>query len=161
MKSSRPSEVDLRRELDEFHERYPKLANDDLFVLWFLRAFIAEDEAGAVRALCGGSNDKHVDAVLIDDNAKIVFIVQGKYRQKIAGKNEQRAHVIGFAQLAAELTADEADLKEVYDTERHLLYVACTRARDYLHVSGVNPASEFLDDLSDSSGAGIQYSSSS
>lgn len=44
--------------------------------------------------------------------------------------------------------ADEADLKEVYDTERHLLYVACTRARDRLLVSGVEPASEFLSDLS-------------
>lgn len=42
---------------------------------------------------------------------------------------------------------DDADLKEVYDTERHLLYVACTRARDRLWVSGVDPASEFLDDL--------------
>jgi ATP-dependent exoDNAse (exonuclease V) beta subunit len=37
--------------------------------------------------------------------------------------------------------------QEVYETERHLLYVACTRARDYLLVMGVNPASEFLDDL--------------
>ena len=26
---------------------------------------------------------------------------------------------------------DDADLQEVYDTERHLLYVACTRARDH------------------------------
>jgi superfamily I DNA/RNA helicase len=43
--------------------------------------------------------------------------------------------------------ADEADLQEVYDTERHLLYVACTRARDHLLVTGVAPASEFLDDL--------------
>jgi mRNA-degrading endonuclease RelE of RelBE toxin-antitoxin system len=43
--------------------------------------------------------------------------------------------------------ADEADLKEVYDTERHLLYVACTRARDRLFVTGGEPASEFLDDL--------------
>jgi superfamily I DNA/RNA helicase len=42
---------------------------------------------------------------------------------------------------------DDADLQEVYDTERDLLYVACTRARDYLLVSGVEPASEFLDDL--------------
>jgi hypothetical protein len=42
---------------------------------------------------------------------------------------------------------DDADLQEVYDTERHLLYVACTRARDYLVVTGVEPASEFLDDL--------------
>jgi superfamily I DNA/RNA helicase len=43
--------------------------------------------------------------------------------------------------------ADDADLEEVYDSERHLLYVACTRARDHLLVTGVNPASEFLDDL--------------
>jgi mRNA-degrading endonuclease RelE of RelBE toxin-antitoxin system len=42
---------------------------------------------------------------------------------------------------------DDADLKEVYDTERHLLYVACTRARDRLLVTAVEPASEFLDDL--------------
>lgn len=42
---------------------------------------------------------------------------------------------------------DDADLEEVYTTERHLLYVACTRARDQLLVTGVEPASEFLDDL--------------
>jgi superfamily I DNA/RNA helicase len=46
-----------------------------------------------------------------------------------------------------ETVGDDADLKEVYDTERHLLYVACTRARDRLHVSGIEPASEFLGDL--------------
>jgi mRNA-degrading endonuclease RelE of RelBE toxin-antitoxin system len=42
---------------------------------------------------------------------------------------------------------EDSDLKEVYDTERQLLYVACTRARDFLFVTGVDPASEFLDDL--------------
>ncbi len=46
-----------------------------------------------------------------------------------------------------EQVADDTDLDEVYNTERHLLYVACTRARDHLFVSGVEPASEFLDDL--------------
>jgi len=46
-----------------------------------------------------------------------------------------------------ESVGDDSDLEEVYNTERHLLYVACTRARDHLWVSGVNPASEFLDDL--------------
>jgi len=46
-----------------------------------------------------------------------------------------------------ENVGDDADLQEVYDTERHLLYVACTRARDGLWVSGVEPASEFLGDL--------------
>ena len=46
-----------------------------------------------------------------------------------------------------ETVADDADLEEVYNTERHLLYVACTRARDHLLVTGVDPASEFLDDM--------------
>ena len=46
-----------------------------------------------------------------------------------------------------ETVTDDADLEDVYNTERHLLYVACTRARDHLLVSGVDPASEFLDDL--------------
>jgi ATP-dependent exoDNAse (exonuclease V) beta subunit len=40
-----------------------------------------------------------------------------------------------------------ADLEEAYRTERHLLYVACTRARDHLLVAGVRPTSEFVDDL--------------
>jgi ATP-dependent exoDNAse (exonuclease V) beta subunit len=31
-----------------------------------------------------------------------------------------------------ETVADDSDLEEVYNTERHLLYVACTRARDHL-----------------------------
>lgn len=46
-----------------------------------------------------------------------------------------------------EAVADEADLEEVYNTERHLLYVACTRARDHLLVTGVEPGSEFLEDM--------------
>jgi superfamily I DNA/RNA helicase len=46
-----------------------------------------------------------------------------------------------------EAIGDEADLREVYETERHLLYVACTRARDHLLVTAVEPGSEFLEDL--------------
>jgi superfamily I DNA/RNA helicase len=51
------------------------------------------------------------------------------------------------SQERIENVADHADLEEVYDSERHLLYVACTRARDHLLVTGVKPASEFLGDL--------------
>jgi superfamily I DNA/RNA helicase len=49
--------------------------------------------------------------------------------------------------LRIENVADEADLEDVYYTERHLLYVACTRARDHLLVTGVEPLSEFLGDF--------------
>ena len=34
-----------------------------------------------------------------------------------------------------ETAADEGELEEIYNTERHLLYVACTRARDWLQAS--------------------------
>jgi mRNA-degrading endonuclease RelE of RelBE toxin-antitoxin system len=42
---------------------------------------------------------------------------------------------------------DVADLEAIQDAERHLLYVAATRARDRLMLSGISPGSEFLDDL--------------
>jgi mRNA-degrading endonuclease RelE of RelBE toxin-antitoxin system len=50
-------------------------------------------------------------------------------------------------QSRIESIGDEADLEEIYASERHLLYVACTRARDHLLVTATEPASEFLDDL--------------
>jgi hypothetical protein len=50
-------------------------------------------------------------------------------------------------QSRVESVADEVELDDVYETERQLLYVACTRARDRLSVTGVAPASEFLNDL--------------
>src|ERR1039457_148896 len=50
-------------------------------------------------------------------------------------------------QSRVETVADDSDLEEIYNTERHLLYVACTRARDHSLVTSVEPASEFLDDL--------------
>ena len=50
-------------------------------------------------------------------------------------------------QARIETAAEDSDLEEVYNTERHLLYVACTRARDHLLITSVGPASEFLDDL--------------
>jgi mRNA-degrading endonuclease RelE of RelBE toxin-antitoxin system len=53
------------------------------------------------------------------------------------------------SQSRIEQVTDDSDLAEVYATERHLLYVACTRAREELVVTGVEPASEFLDDLRD------------
>ncbi|MYC08022.1 MAG: AAA family ATPase [Chloroflexi bacterium] len=45
------------------------------------------------------------------------------------------------------LMAEDSDFKDAYNTERYLLYVACTRARDQLLVTGVIPASDFLEDM--------------
>jgi superfamily I DNA/RNA helicase len=54
------------------------------------------------------------------------------------------------SQARIEAVGDDGDLQEVYDSERQLLYVACTRARDRLFVSAVSPASEFIEDLASS-----------
>ena len=43
--------------------------------------------------------------------------------------------------------ADEAELDDIYETERRLLYVACTRAREHLLLTGVTPTSEYLVDF--------------
>ena len=51
------------------------------------------------------------------------------------------------SQERIEGVTDNADLEEIYDTERHLLYVACTRARDRLLVTSGEVPSEFLEDL--------------
>ena len=51
------------------------------------------------------------------------------------------------SQERVESVTDDSELEEVYNTERHLLYVACTRARDYLLVTAITPGSEFLQDL--------------
>jgi len=54
--------------------------------------------------------------------------------------------VIPATQRIADVS-DEMELDEVYATERQLLYVAATRARDWLLISGVAPGSEFLVDM--------------
>ena len=50
-------------------------------------------------------------------------------------------------QSRVEAVADEVELDDIYETERQLFYVACTRARDRLLVTGVSPGSEFLGDI--------------
>ena len=54
--------------------------------------------------------------------------------------------VIPAQQRIADVS-DEMELDEVYASERQLLYVAATRARDRLLISGVAPGSEFLADF--------------
>ena len=89
--------------------------------------------------------DEHGDA--IDGCATIgtMHLAKGlEYRAVVVMACD--AEVIPLQSRVEEIV-DEADLDEVYNTERNLLYVACTRARDRLLVTGVKPASEFLDDL--------------
>lgn len=51
------------------------------------------------------------------------------------------------SQERIESAAEESELDEIFETERHLLYVAVTRARDRMAVTGLAPGSEFVADL--------------
>lgn len=43
--------------------------------------------------------------------------------------------------------ADEAELDDIYETERRLLYVAGMRAREHLLLAGVTPTAEYQADF--------------
>jgi superfamily I DNA/RNA helicase len=55
--------------------------------------------------------------------------------------------VLPLAERMDSVMNDEQAMKEVQDTERHLLYVACTRARDELVITSAGTVSDYLDDL--------------
>ncbi|MBS3935395.1 MAG: ORF6N domain-containing protein [Sulfuritalea sp.] len=79
------------------------------------------------------------EKVLLDADLAMLYGVETGALNRAVKRNIERIETVG----------DDGDLQEVYDTERQLLYVACTRARDRLLVTGTKPASEFLDDLAE------------
>lgn len=106
----KPGIGELKTEIKELGERYPTLKDDDVFVLWFLRAYITDDERLAAQAIAGGPNDKGIDGVFVDDKARAVFVLQGKYRHQVGNKTEARNDVLGFADIARILSAPETEI---------------------------------------------------
>jgi len=103
-----PGLDDLRSEIDLLRDQYPHLPDDDLFVLWFVFAFVTGAREEATDSLTGVSREKGIDAIHLDHQAKLVTIVQGKYRKKLMSKNEARADLIAFATLAQQLCGDDS-----------------------------------------------------
>src|SRR5690242_12813455 len=100
MPVARATERDLKTQLRELAERHRNLPQPDLFVLWFLTAFVTENEQGALEGLVGGAKDKSLDALVIDDDARVVTLAQGKLRFPVSGKGENRNDVLAFAELS-------------------------------------------------------------
>jgi hypothetical protein len=99
---------DLKKEVLEIRDRNPQLSLDNAFVAWFLRAFITDSEESAVASLKGGARDKGIDAVYVDHDSRVVFILQGKYHQKANPPTEKRSDVIALGDLGRVLLSDEA-----------------------------------------------------
>ncbi|MGD8453672.1 MAG: AIPR family protein [Phycisphaerae bacterium] len=99
---------DLNAAIEDIGSRFPNLSDDDRFVLWFFRAYVTESEERAAEAVAGGSRDKGIDGLLIDDAARVVFLVQAKYRKKLASTTEKRDDVISFASTASQVWNGDA-----------------------------------------------------
>ena len=115
MKTNDLTEKDLKIELDSLKEQFNNKKYDELFIAWFLRAFITENEEEAISALTGTAGDKDVDAILIDDNSKHVFIVQGKYRAKISAMSEKRPDVVSFATISNKISGHKNEFDSLVE----------------------------------------------
>jgi hypothetical protein len=49
--------ADLKKELDELRGNYHDFKDDDLFTLWFLKAYVTGDEPLAAKSICGNGGD--------------------------------------------------------------------------------------------------------
>jgi hypothetical protein len=101
----------LRRQFELLRLRTPALStesDEDLFPVWILLTLATAHERQAAEAICGGSWDRGVDALLTDQATATVWIVQGKFRQQPDGGYETADDSRGFAQLA-KLLAEGSD----------------------------------------------------
>ncbi len=114
-------------------QRFPALTPDAQFVLWFLRAYLVDDEEIAAKALAGVSNDKGVDAVLLDETGRSVFIAQGKLRKDVGKKLEGRTDITSFADLGRVLWGDKTDYKSFCTGLDPLVQAKLDEARERLH----------------------------
>jgi len=102
----------LKEEVNQIRKTHPKLKDDAAFVLWFLRAFLADSEDQALKALTGATGDKSIDAILIDERSRQVHLVQGKFRQ--SDHTEKRSDVLAFADLSNYPWEDKGFLRAFY-----------------------------------------------
>ena len=90
----------LKQQVKEYGNTYHNFSDEDLFTLWFLRAYITEDEDVAAKAVVNGPNDKGLDAIYIDEKAHVAFLVQTKYRKQLHKASENANEVTKLADFA-------------------------------------------------------------
>lgn len=99
----------LMSELKEVRERFPNWTTDNLFVHWFLQAFLLADGDLAAQSVTGVSHDKGIDGIYLDESLRRVFLVQGKLHQAPKPPSEGRANVLNFANIARKLSAPPSE----------------------------------------------------
>lgn len=102
--------VGIAKELAELGRAHPGLAStkDNLFVLWFLKAYVVgETDNNVAASVVGASKDGGFDAIYIDSGAKIVHLVQAKYRANFGSKAEPTSDIDRFVMDSESLYSDD------------------------------------------------------
>jgi hypothetical protein len=120
----------IKDEINQVRKSYPKLRDDSAFVFWFLRAFLVDSEEEAKISLTGDVSDKNIDAILFDENAKQVHVIQGKFHQKVS--SEKRNDVLAFADLATYPWETKEFLKAFYNKLDPLVLQKFEKLVDYV-----------------------------
>jgi uncharacterized protein YpmB len=124
---------DLTKEVLEIKDRNPQLLDDSAFVVWFLRAFITEDEKQAVDSLTGQAGDKSSDAIYLDHDNRIAFVVQGKYHSH-NHSIEPRSSIIALADLGRSILSDRLEIfKSVLNKSNPMVQKKLQEVRSLVH----------------------------
>ena len=97
----------LQKEVDEISAHLFPESFDKRFTYWFFRAYITDDNDKAKASVCGGSNDKGIDGVFIDDDMQIVYLLQTKYHQSLMKVSEKKEELIKFSKAFDYFTTKE------------------------------------------------------
>ena len=103
----------IKGEVAEIVKQVPGISADNAFVVWFLRAFFTDDQEEAVYALTGGANDRGIDAIHLDDEARTVYVAQGKYYKGDKVPTEDRSDLTSFADFAGLLSGPAEPFKAI------------------------------------------------
>src|SRR2546425_3672634 len=75
-----PILAQIRQEIahDPYYQQ--NFANDgQRFIAWYLRRVLLRDQIAAKDDITDGADDKQIDAAVIDDDERKVFVIQGKF----------------------------------------------------------------------------------
>ena len=100
----------VAKQVTELGREHPGLASskDNLFVLWFLQAYVVgEDDKNLEASVVGAAKDGGFDAIYIDSRSKIVHLVQGKYRRGFGAKPEPTVEIDRFLRDSEMLYSDD------------------------------------------------------
>jgi hypothetical protein len=130
----------LKNEVNEILRKRPDLLPDNAFVLWFLQAFLVDDEKTAADSITGGSGDKGADAAYVDHPNRKVFIVHDKYHSRAKPPTEGRSDLIAFADLAVALHGPRKAINDLLEDASPAIKTRLLEVHSYLVSRPINYA---------------------